>query len=510
MNAPLKLVGLARPPAAEPEPMLTPAQQEALDAVVAMTRCSNVVALAGDAGMGKSTVLRALATELGGELVGIAQMLEIVRPHDEKYWDLPLFDFLMSRLRASRILIVDDLSSFTQTMESGRIYFLRYLLRELLYRCAEDEGLTLIVGGPVPVGEGTVQEMFRRTDMPIVEISRFGPADYREVASNVMGRDAAEGIDFNQVFRFASLLNSHELRMATSIAAMHDKPSTSDVLDAIAEFVVSSNTRTREVEDISFATMPGMEFIADQLETHVVLPLTNIELAEQLNLKPKRGVLLHGRPGTGKTSVGRALAHRLKGRFFLIDGSVRTEPAYAFLSKVQAIAKEAMENAPSVLFIDDADVLFDIGHVAGLTRYLLTLLDGLAGESASKVCVMMTAMDPARIPEAILRSGRVELWLETHLPDADVRSGILRRWMSDALPQAGEIDYPQLGEATEGFTPADLRRVVADSKAFFAADLTSGRAPASGTDYVLKSIDALLATRVAMATNLSDPSLRIR
>ena len=57
------------------------------------------------------------------------------------------------------------------------------------------------------------------------------------------------------------------------------------------------------------------------LETNIVLPLENDALANEFKLRSKRGVLLYGPPGTGKTTVGRAMAHRLKGKFFLIDGT---------------------------------------------------------------------------------------------------------------------------------------------------------------------------------------------
>lgn len=60
-----------------------------------------------------------------------------------------------------------------------------------------------------------------------------------------------------------------------------------------------------------------------ELEAKVALPLVNRALAAKLNPKLKRGVLPAGPPGTGKTTIGRALAQRLKGRFFLINGTRR-------------------------------------------------------------------------------------------------------------------------------------------------------------------------------------------
>ena len=70
-----------------------------------------------------------------------------------------------------------------------------------------------------------------------------------------------------------------------------------------------------------------------------------------------------------------------------------------------------MQNAPAIIFIDDSDVIFETGQETGLYRYLLTMLDGLESASAGRVCLMMTAMDVGNLPPALVRSGRIELWL---------------------------------------------------------------------------------------------------
>jgi ATP-dependent 26S proteasome regulatory subunit len=280
------------------------------------------------------------------------------------------------------------------------------------------------------------------------------------------------------------------------------------MLQLLDEHVVIANTRTHEVEEITFDKMPGAEAIVEKLETHIILPLQNLALAQELDIRPKRGVLLYGPPGTGKTSIGRALAHRMKGKFFLIDGSIATEPPGIFFAQIRAIVQEAQENARCVLFIDDADVLFGIEHISGFGRYLLTLLDGMETDTAAKVCLMMTAMDVRKVPEAILRSGRVELWLETRPPAADVRARILERWMTPDLPGYADIDFDALALRTENFTPADLRRIVGDARTYYAADKIAKRKPSAVQAYLERSIDTIVATRARMADSLHDETLR--
>ena len=101
--------------------------------------------------------------------------------------------------------------------------------------------------------------------------------------------------------------------------------------------------------------------------------------------RSKRGVLLYGPPGTGKTTIGRALAHRLRGKFFLIDGTF-IAGTQNFYNRISQVFEAAKDNAPSVIFIDDADAIFEDGEEQALYRYLLTMLDGLESESAGRVC----------------------------------------------------------------------------------------------------------------------------
>ena len=486
-------------------PALVPTQLRALNQLEQLAGVSPVVYLDAVAGLGRSTVLRTFARRYGGRIVTLAEVEAASRLRDSRISFDSIVEFVEQVCADNDLVIVDNVDSFRSCFTGVRgspkqdidMALMKNLIESVIRR-----GKRLVMGLRMP----DLSKSFRPGH---VEIDAFGIEDYEAVVANILGAERAAGIDFKLVCRYASLLNGHELRMASQLVSHMARPTTEAFVEGLEAHVLSSNIRVEEIEALSFDSLPGAEHITSRLETHVVLPLEHRQLAQDLGIKPKRGVLLFGPPGTGKTSIGRALAHRMKGKFFLIDGSTITEPPGPFFEKLKALIREAKESAPSVLFIDDADVLFDIVHISGLARYLLTLLDGLETESASHVCVMMTAMDVRKVPEALLRSGRVELWLETKAPQGADRGRVLKRWLGTDLPEYDSVDYASLSDTTGGFTPADLRRITGDAKCLFAADHVKGRPLLTANDYLHRAVQNLVALRGRMADALGDESLRV-
>jgi ATP-dependent 26S proteasome regulatory subunit len=321
-------------------------------------------------------------------------------------------------------------------------------------------------------------------------IDRFKVEDYAAFVEIWRGRKVAQRLDFEKVFRFAPKLNAHQLKAACRWLEKGSDFNTDSFIEYLRSQRLASNVDLGEVQAVDLTELKGVDDVLRHLEINIVLPLENSELASQFKLRPKRGVLLYGPPGTGKTTVGRALAHRLKSKFFLIDGTF-IAGTQQFYQRINQVFEAAKENAPAIIFIDDADSIFEDGEERGLYRYLLTMLDGLESESAGRVCVMMTAMNVAHLPPALVRSGRVELWLEMKLPDVQARTAILSKHLQALPKELQEVDMAAPIPATEGFTGADLKRLVEDGKAIYAYDKARQAELKPLADYFLQAIEAV-------------------
>ena len=468
------------------------AQQRALTGLLESLGKTNLLALWSAAGMGRTTVLREFHRRSGGTFLGMAEFLEHAARRHPLAPEDALYEMVREALAGSDLVILDDLHLLAGVVAGGCHMYPRngYLDMPLtaLASSAQGAGKRLVIGMTGQTAEPVNVRCF------FVGIEEFSAADYDDLCATFLGPQAAARLNFQKIHRFAPKLSAHQLRQACSWFHGRDDLETDTFIEYLRSQRMASNVDLGEVQAVDLHDLKGIDDVLDALEANIIVPLENDALAQELGIRPKRGVLLAGPPGTGKTTVGRALAHRLKSKFFLIDGTFISGTA-AFYQRVHQVFEAAKQNAPAVVFIDDSDVIFENGEEAGLYRYLLTMLDGLESQTAGRVCVMMTAMNVGALPPALVRSGRIELWLETRLPDEIGREAILRDFSRDLPDALRGYDLGALLPATEGMTGADLKRLTEDAKLLFAFDVARKQATKPATEYFLAAAQTVRANK---------------
>jgi SpoVK/Ycf46/Vps4 family AAA+-type ATPase len=402
--------------------------------------------------------------------------------------EVALLELLERTFRKSELVILDDLHLVRNT---GYEYQLRHLLPMALTALLDHvdrRGAKIIFGLDEEAVPGA---LFGRARL--VKMRNLKPDDYACFCRANLAASVAERLDYTRIHAFAPALNAWQLKTAC-LNNPSGELETEAFIEYLREHNLGSNVVIEEVRPVDWSDLKGMDDVVRALEAKIALPFENHALATELNLKPRRGVLLAGPPGTGKTTIGRALAHRLKGKFFLIDGTTVAGTG-DFYETIEKIFDAATRNAPSVIFIDDTDVIFEGNADRGLYRFLLTKLDGLESVSSDRVCVMMTAMDASVLPPALLRSGRMELWLETRLPDPPARMTILSERLATLPAEFQSRDLSRAVAATHGLTGADLKSIVEDAKLLLAYDKANGAVLRPIEDYLLDAVDTLRVNR---------------
>lgn len=455
-----------------PRARLTPSQQIAFDASMAALASNAIVLLESEPGMGKSTVLRALHRQTGGKFLNAEDIYRAHARSTATEYEQVVYDTIRDAVEGYDVVYFDNVGDYQAASHAYGHH--RPELFDAVFKSIYDTvdlaGKKLVVS--VEQGRMLAQpgEMVRYRPVT-VSLQPLRKVDYRHIFIENFDEAHSSAIDFDKVYTYSRKLSGYFLKMVCDLLKARglETPSAQDVVDILQEQLLRSNVDVREVEQVNLGSLVGVDQIVERLERTILLPLKDPELARELGLEPKHGVLLYGPPGTGKTTIGRALAHMMQGKFFMIDGDFDHQSC-SFFDKVQAVFEAAQRNAPSVIFIDDADVILTDPRLAYFGRYLLTQLDGLMNEASGRICVMMTAMDLKGLPLALLRSGRMEVWLEMKLPDASARSGIIKSYVERLPIKPPPFDTSALGQQTEGFTPADLRRLVSDATGHLALD----------------------------------------
>ncbi|KAK6138109.1 hypothetical protein DH2020_028149 [Rehmannia glutinosa] len=192
---------------------------------------------------------------------------------------------------------------------------------------------------------------------------------------------------------------------------------TGDLFDAYLKRKPSSLPVRREDEDrldeVGYDDVGGVRKQMAQIRELVELPLRHPQLFKSIGVKPPKGILLFGPPGSGKTLIARAVANETGAFFFLINGpEIMSKLAGESESNLRKAFEEAEKNAPSIIFIDEIDSIAPKrekthGEVERrIVSQLLTLMDGL--KSRAHVIVMGATNRPNSIDPALRRFGRFD------------------------------------------------------------------------------------------------------
>ncbi|KAL5551947.1 hypothetical protein UlMin_002123 [Ulmus minor] len=213
---------------------------------------------------------------------------------------------------------------------------------------------------------------------------------------------------------------------------------------------------------VTFADIGALDEIKESLQELVMLPLRRPDLFKGGLLKPCRGILLFGPPGTGKTMLAKAIAREAGASFINVSMSTITSKWFGEDEKnVRALFTLAAKVSPTIIFVDEVDSMLGQRSRAGeheamrkIKNEFMSHWDGLLTKPGEKILVLAATNRPFDLDEAIIR--RFERRIMVGLPSAENREMILRTLLAKEKVEE-QLDFKELGTMTEGYSGSDLK-----------------------------------------------------
>jgi len=303
----------------------------------------------------------------------------------------------------------------------------------------------------VEIHKAVAKKADRITLAPTEELKIMGGEEY--LSQILEGRVITQGdvIELNIMGRKIDLV-------VTKISPMADAV----IIERDTNVTISEKPAKEEMKipRITYEDIGGLEEEIKQVREMIELPLKYPELFEKIGVEAPKGVLLHGPPGTGKTLLAKAVANEVNANFFTLSGPEIMSKYYGQSEEnLREIFKEASENAPSIIFIDEIDSIAPKreethGDVERrVVAQLLALMDGL--EERGKVVVIGATNRINAIDPALRRPGRFDREIEIGIPDVKGRREILTIH-TRGMPLAKDVDLDKIAEITHGYSGADI------------------------------------------------------
>ncbi|KAL2263523.1 hypothetical protein VTK26DRAFT_6424 [Humicola hyalothermophila] len=312
-------------------------------------------------------------------------------------------------------------------------------------RMADERGRVDDMRGS-PMGVGTLEEMI--DDDHAIVSSTTGPEYYVSIMSFV---------DKDLLEPGASVLLHHKTVSIVGVLT--------DDTDPLVSVMKLDKAPTE-----SYADIGGLEQQIQEVRESVELPLLHPELYEEMGIKPPKGVILYGAPGTGKTLLAKAVANQTSATFLRIVGS---ELIQKYLGDgprlVRQLFQVAAENAPSIVFIDEIDAIgtkrYDStsGGEREVQRTMLELLNQLDGfDDRGDVKVIMATNKIETLDPALIRPGRIDRKILFENPDQNTKRKIFALHTSK-MSLNEDVDLEEFIAQKDDLSGADIKAICSEA-----------------------------------------------
>lgn len=467
--------------------------------------------IAGPAGSGKASLVRAVAAQLG------APVRELWAPELAALTNPGAADRLRATAAATgsaAVLLITDVDALAPRDDPGPLAtVLRQAIRTVLsaggavvcttgrpealdpgLRAPDLLGLQLAV--PLPDAALRAEQLAVLTrPMPLHE-----DVSLADVAARTPGFVAA---DLGALAREAAVRAARRQRDDP-----HPEVRMADFEAALAVIEPSSMAEsTLELDPVTLDDVGDLAEVKEALTEAVLWPLTYPDTFARLGIQPPRGVLLFGPPGCGKTFLVKAIAGTGQANVLAVKGpELLTKWVGESERAVRELFRRARQVAPTLVFLDEVDALAPVrgqasdgGTTDRVVAALLTELDGV--EALRDVVVIGATNRPDLVDPALRRPGRLERLVYVPPPDAAARGEILRA-VTREVPLASDVDLAALATELAGFSAADCAALIREAalaamrESMAAATVTAGHV-ATARERVRPSLDPDQVARLA-------------
>ncbi|GMR57865.1 hypothetical protein PMAYCL1PPCAC_28060, partial [Pristionchus mayeri] len=266
-----------------------------------------------------------------------------------------------------------------------------------------------------------------------------------------------------------SFVDKEQLEPGCSVLLNHKTHAVIGVLSDDTDPMVSVMKLEKAPQE-TYADVGGLDQQIQEIKEAVELPLTHPEYYEEMGIKPPKGVILYGCPGTGKTLLAKAVANQTSATFLRIVGSELIQKYLGDGPKmVRELFRVAEEHAPSIVFIDEIDAVgtkrydSNSGGEREIQRTMLELLNQLDGfDSRGDVKVLMATNRIESLDPALIRPGRIDRKIEFPLPDEKTKRRIFG--IHTSRMQLGEdVQLDEFITAKDDLSGADIKAMCTEA-----------------------------------------------